>query len=599
MKGEATWGHPLKNTSQQFQKAVGDQIIFGGPIYTMGEGAGAVECLLVRDGLIIGAGAKKQLTAQAAQGAIEIDLKGATILPGLIDTHPHLLHFSSMHDPLVDILDARDHDDIVARIRARAAVTPPGEWIMTTPVGDLDSHYSAERSFLDLTEGKLPDRHVLDQASHEHPIMIQAWAPRIPNAISFNTLALNTLNVNSNTPDRVDNVWIEKDPSGAPTGVLSGSVTNYYSGDSYSDSLWRQIPWLQSSAYVPATIKGMSRYNAQGVTAVFEGHFMDAPLVEIYRLLRRDNLLRVRVMLAQEAESYGMPWSKARKSEDFMRRLQMAADSVDLTDEYLRFCGVSFMRDGTCFPGFLKMRKPYSGPYGEMTDGHDYISKERCACVMKFCADHKMRLATVSMGSQAHEDNLQQVEELDRKLGAGTIASLHWILVHAFFVEEQQAKRYADLGFDVTTTLSFVWGKGDLFLERMNPEVLKDLIPLKRLFDSGMHVAGGSDWGPKNAFKQIELALTHEFAKSKRNNLGQAQQISREQAVAMWTREAAAVLRWDEIGTLEPGKNADFIVIDRDPFTCDVRSIGLTKVHRTVLAGSVVHDDGTLGAIHA
>src|SRR5438094_536718 len=63
-----------------------------------------------------------------------VDVRGATVMPGLVDTHPHVLHFGAFAEPLVDIADARSHDDIVARIRARAATTPPGEWIMTTPV---------------------------------------------------------------------------------------------------------------------------------------------------------------------------------------------------------------------------------------------------------------------------------------------------------------------------------------------------------------------------------------------------------------------------------------------------------------------------------
>jgi predicted amidohydrolase YtcJ len=69
--------------------------------------------------------------------------------------------------------------------------------------------------------------------------------------------------------------------------------------------------------------------------------------------------------------------------------------------------------------------------------------------------------------------------------------------VHAFFVEPEQARRYAKLGMDVTTTMSFTWGKGALFRSRMKKSVLSDLIPLRRLLDNGLVVAGGSDWGAK------------------------------------------------------------------------------------------------------
>ena len=90
-------------------------------------------------------------------------MHGATILSGLVDTHPHLMHFGTFAEPLVDIADARSHDDIVERIRARAADTPAGEWIMTTPVGE--PHYFLRRSWRNLAEGQLPGRRVVPRLS--------------------------------------------------------------------------------------------------------------------------------------------------------------------------------------------------------------------------------------------------------------------------------------------------------------------------------------------------------------------------------------------------------------------------------------------------
>ena len=137
------------------------------------------EALVVRDGRVAGVGDAGDMTRLAGQGARCVSVRGATIMPGLIDTHPHLLHFGAFTEPLVDLSDARDHDEIVARIRRRAAETPAGEWIMTTPVGE--PHYFLRRSWRHLAEGALPDRHVLDRATREHPVFIQAWAPVIPN----------------------------------------------------------------------------------------------------------------------------------------------------------------------------------------------------------------------------------------------------------------------------------------------------------------------------------------------------------------------------------------------------------------------------------
>jgi predicted amidohydrolase YtcJ len=562
-------------------------ILHGGPIHTMDPSLGRVEAIEITNGRVTAAGSLADVQTASGKKARTIDLDGRTVLPGLIDTHPHLLHYGTLQEPLVDITAANSHIEIIERIKARAGSTKAGEWIMTTPVGE--PHYFISRSWKSLAEGRLPNRHELDRASVDHPIMIQAWAPVTPNVIAFNTEALRRLGIDEKTPSQIGEVSIEKDSAGKPTGILTGSVTNYYSLDSFNHSIWRKIPFLQMDKMIPGTIRGMKYYNAQGVTGIYENHMMDPPLIDTYRSLRAAGKLTLRVMIAQEAESYGMPWSKPRVLSDFVLRCEEAAERIELKDDFLRFNGMTFMRDGTCWPGALRMREPYLGPYGSKTDGIEYISKDRAALAMRICAGCGMRLNTISMGSHAHEENLYQLEALAREFD---IPSLHWILVHAFFVEPEQARRYAKLGMDVTTTMSFTWGKGALFRSRMKKSVLSDLIPLRRLLDNGLVVAGGSDWGPKNAFKQIELALTHEIGGTGDHNRGAAQQITREEALAMWTRDAARVLRWDDIGSLSVGNHADLILIDRDPLTCEVEQIGKTEVLTTLVGGRAVHGNG-------
>ncbi len=486
-------------------------VLHGGAIRTMDPDLGAVEALGIADGRVKAAGPKHDVERQMEAGARSLDLEGRTVLPGLIDTHPHLLHFAMMEAPLVDITDATSHAEIVARIADRAEQTEPGEWIMTTPVGE--PHFFVTRSWRDLAEGRLPDRQVLDRATRGHPVMIQAWAPVTPNVIAFNTAALRRLGLGELTPARVGDVWIEKDSARTPTGILTGSVTNYYSSDSFNNSLWMQIPFVQIDKVVPATVRAMQQYNAQGVTTVYENHGMEPAFIEAYRALRGSDELTLRVAVAQEAESYGMPWSQTKEQSAFRRGCEEVAESVELEDDLLRFLGLSFMRDGSCWPGTIRMREPYLGPYGELTEGTEFISKDRAALAMEICGEHAMRLNTVVMGTRAHEENLEQLEAAARRFD---LPSLNWILVHSWFLEAEQARRYARLGMDMTTSMAFTWGKGKLFRSRMDPSVLADLVPLRRALDAGLTIGAGSDWGPKHAFKHIQLAMTHEVAGSDR-----------------------------------------------------------------------------------
>jgi predicted amidohydrolase YtcJ len=564
-------------------------ILAGGRVYTFDEGDRIAEAVLIEGGRIVEAGTLASVRERAAGKAREVDIGGATIFPGLIDTHPHLLHYGSLQEPLVDILNARSHDEIVARIAARAKLMRSGEWIMTTPVGD--PHYFVTRSFKDLKEGELPDRAVLDRATGAHPVVIQAWAPTLPNAISFNSAALALLGIDASTPERISNVWIEKGADGEPTGRMFGSVTNYYSNDPFANELWLKIPFLKFELLEPGTQRAAAAYHRLGVTGVYENHMMDKRLIDAYRRLRAKGELRMRVMASQEAESYGMPWSRPRAMPDFMARLEDAARSVTLDDDWFRFNGVTLMWDGTCSPGGMLMHEPYRGPYGESTCGYYHITPEKSEIVMRFCAEHRIRLNTMCMGIRANEENLALLERVARD---HDIASLKWILIHAVFIEKAQIARYAKLNMDVTTSMSFCWGKGEMFRARMDKPPLADLTPLRRFFDRGFAVAGGSDWGPKNPFEQIELALTHEFAGTGYRNLGPDQKITRKEALSMWTSDAARVLQWKDIGSLAPGFHADLVVTDRDLMTCDTGAIGDAKAISTLVGGEAVHDTGLM-----
>jgi predicted amidohydrolase YtcJ len=160
------------------------------------------------------------------------------------------------------------------------------------------------------------------------------------------------------------------------------------------------------------------------------------------------------------------------------------------------------------------------------------------------------------------------------------------LLQNLYFAEPDQVKRFAALGMDVTTTMSFSWGKGELVRERMGERLLPDFIPLARLLDAGLRVACGTDWGPKNVFEQIALAVEPYYAASGRRAATPG--VTRRQALDMWTREAAHVLRWDGIGSLEPGRHADLVVVDRDPLRCAVEDLPGTRVIATLLGGRTV-----------
>jgi predicted amidohydrolase YtcJ len=580
-------------TTMTIDQTHASYLIQNAKIYCFDDEDSIADAILIESGRVAAVGRADDLRQLMGSRQLENrDLQGATILPGLIDTHPHLLHFAARHASLVDISDAVSHDQIVERIAARARTTPAGEWIMTTPVGE--AYYFIRRSYRDLIEGELPTRQVLDRESSTHPVVIVAWEPNIPNTVAFNSMALSTLGITRELPDRVSGVTIEKDAQGEPTGRLHGAVNGNYSGDDFAYQLWRKVPRTDRGLVPGAIRNAIAEHHRLGITTVYENHLMNKRDIDVFRNLRNAGELQMRVMAAQEADIVGHAWAQPREDDAFMRVLERAAEAVEQTDDLFRVNGVSVAWDGGCYPGQLMMRNPYFGPTGEETRGWFMMDPRKIEKAMRFCAERRIRLHTLCSGTQAHEENLAMLERVAQSYD---IRPLRWILVHTPFIEVEQIRRYKALNFDATTTMTFLFGTGDLFRRRFKPEfrdaMMRDLLPLRRFFDAGMTVAAGADWGPKNVFEQIQLALTH-TTPSGFSNLGPSQTITRTQAVSMWTRDAARLLRWNDIGSLSPGSHADLIVLDRDPLACPIGEISQTRVLRTLFAGRTVYNAGVL-----
>lgn len=549
-----------------------------------------VEALVTRAGRVLGAGSRDAVASRHPD-AVEIDVSGSVVAPGLVDTHPHLLHFGVWRAPLVDVSAARSWADIAAAVRVRAAVTAPGMWIMTTPVGE--AHYFVRRSWRDLAEGRLPDAAALDAATDAHPVLIQAWAPVVPGHVALNSVGLAALGIDAATPDRVDGVTVEKDAAGRPTGRLSGAVTNYYNHDPFFSQLWARIPYIQPEVIPGGVLGSMAEHNALGITTVYEGHAMEPAHIGLYRELRARGALTVRVLAAPEVLGSALPGGGVPDEQALAASLAEAVAVLDPPgshDDWLRVGGITLTPTGPCYNGHLVMREPYLGPAGESTSGRWFIPPDLLGRALRAAAERGLRVNLCGGGLGEHDVVL---DHLDRLRADGLLdGSQRWVFQHAYFLDHGHAQRYRDHGVEMTVSLGFTHGKGDMLRARLGDGVLGDLNPLRRMIDAGIPVAASTDWGPKNPFEAMALALTHEFGGSGYRNDGPAQRVSRAEAYAMWGRRAADVLDWPGVGELRPGGHADLVVLDRDPVTCPQAELPGTRVLATVVGGHQVAGTG-------
>jgi len=566
-----------------FEELMPRTLVSGGPVLVLDGKTAPREAMVIDRGRIVGVGSKDEMTSLAGRAAAHLDLGGATAMPGLVNGHPHMLHFGALTAPLVDLFDAASHEEIVSRIRARAQSTPPGEWIVCTPVGE--PHYFIRRSYLDLPEKRLPDRHVLDRATRAHPVMIQAWAPKTPNACAFNSMGLGRVGVARITPPRVCDVTVEKDDDGLPTGILRGPVNNYYSDDPFWLQILARLPQPTDMLWEVGAWEGMRMMNRLGVTAGYEAHVMDLAHIRAFQKVRDEGGATCRISCALEISNGAFnPYSDPSRA-DVLAQCELGKSIADLEDDWVRVEGVTLVRGGPCWPGYLRMHEPYKDPFGRPTRGKTFLPREYEELVIDYCGTHDLRMNMVLGGYRDHDDFFASLAPYVEK---HRIRERRWVAQHSILISEDHCRRYADLAFDMTTSVGFAWGKGDVYAERMGREVWPDLIPLGRMIDAGLNVSCGTDWGPLSIFEQIALAETHEFCGSGHRNLLPGHAVTREQSLLTWTRNGARLMQWEGIGSLLPGYHADFIVVDRNPLTCPVEDLPGTRVLRTIVGGRTV-----------
>jgi predicted amidohydrolase YtcJ len=453
---------------------------------------------------------------------------------------------------------------------------------MATPIGE--PHYFFRRGYQDLTEGDLPDRHVLDRATDRHPVLVQAWSPTMPNACAFNSRGLAAVGIDDTTPDRVADVWIEKDAAGQPTGRVRGAVTTNYNTDPFFREILLKLPPPSSDLVAPATLTAIAAHHAHGITAVYEPHAMDARHISAYRRLRDAGRLTMRVKAVPEYQRFTRPNDPVKSLDELAQTLRDALADVDIDDAWVRSEGITVSMTGTCAPGNMRWPTPYLDAFGHETTGRWFVSEEAVDQAARFCATNGLQLDFCAMGPSEHEVFLDAVERHGVRGG---------VVQHGAIMSAEHARRWAACGFRQTVCCRFTWGKGDVYRRAFGDDVLRDLNPLRRLIDAGLTLAAASDWGPKSPWEQMWLAETHLLGRSGERNDGPDQVVTRAESLAMWTAGGASVLDWPELGRLAPGSYADLAVVDRDPLTCPLDDLPQVNVHATMTGGDVVY--GSLG----
>jgi predicted amidohydrolase YtcJ len=458
--------------------------------------------------------------------------------------------------------------DVLDYVQARAAALKPGDWIQVRQV-----------FITRLREQRYPTRAELDRVAPRNPVLFSTG----PDA-SLNTLALKESGI-----DRDFKVtdggpgYAEKDPAtGQPTGILR-SCTRYVKGrptgrQPTEEDEYRRLLLL------------FKDYNATGITAIIDRDASPGAIAR-YRRLRASGDQSLRIAVSQHVDTIG-PLEAIQES---IRKI--AADPLRADDPWLRIIGIKTYLDGGMLTGSAYMREPWGvSTIYSITDptyrGVLFIPPDRLLPIVRTTVEAGLQFTAHSVGDGAVHNLLDAYEAVNQAM---PVRRVRPCITHSNFMSRAAVDQCARLGVMVDIQPAWLYLDTRTLVAQFGYDRLRYFQPLRSLFAAGVVAGGGSDHmqkigslraiNPYNPFLGMWTAITRR-AKGYDGQLHPEEALTREQAIRFYTANNAQLLFQEpRIGTLEPGKQADFIVLDTDLLTCPEEAIRNTRVLQTYVDG--------------
>jgi len=516
----------------------------------------------VRDGrfLVIGCEEEVDATTAGGGGAVEqVDLEGALVIPGVIDGHFHLMHTGGALQR-VDLVHAKSLDEIQTAVKAHADADPKRHWVL------------GKSWLFDAIPGE-PTAAMIDAVVSTRPVAMDA---NDLHSTWVNTLALEALGITDDTPDPAGG-RIARDASGRATGFLEETAT-----DLIWDHLDKTTTEQQHRQHLADAITALS---AAGVTTVIDMG-MGAMALETISHAEQRGDLDVRVVAH---------WMMSREGPT-AAHLAQVAHVVGLMRQHnsdrLRMTGVKFILDGVIDGCTAHVTEPYTN--GAMPDPiWDYEALEP---VVAAADQAGLQIALHAIGDAAVRNALDAVENAYRVNGGDPTSRRHRI-EHIEYCDPADIPRFSAL--NVTASMQPVHADPaiqDNWRTMLGPERAQQGFPVAALLASGARVVLGTDapTAPYQPLPNLFIATTRRSALDPGPDVNEPKNtVPIEDALRYATANAAwSCFAEDRLGSISPGKHADFVVVDPDITESDPERLLDAAVLRTVVGGRTVHCQG-------
>jgi predicted amidohydrolase YtcJ len=530
--------------------------VISGNIVTMDPARPRAEAFVVQGDRVVYVGRRAEAVKIAGgSGVPEIRIDRGAVLPGLIDSHNHML-WTGIQRTQVDLSPCRSIAEVLAAVRQYAEAHPEKEWI----VAGAGWHVEA------LAEKRYPTRYELDAVTGNRPV----YLPRVGHAAAVNSEALHRAGIGRDTVDPIGG-RIERDESGRPTGLLlEPPAFNLVS---------RLVPPLSRAERRRALVEIQRAYHAAGICGVIDPGLAPDDMT-IYEDLWRERQLTVRSVVMPLAQTHG-------DADKVIADLRAWGVRTGFGDQRLKLGGVKVYLDGGASLGTALMREPY--PDEKCQCGIQVTHTDTFHRIVDLCASTGWSIGVHAVGGKAIDIALAVFEDVDRR---HPIRHLRFSLIHAYLWPTQENIECARrLNVGVATQASMQYQFAPLLVRRFGNDLVGKATPVRSWIDAGITVGGGSD-SPVTPYQPL-LGIWHavtRYVDALGTSIGTDEAVSVDQALTMYTRNAAWLsFSEDERGMIKPGMLADWVALSDDPLSVDPMGLREISVTATAVGGAIVY----------
>lgn len=548
-------------------------IVHNGKVLTVDAKFTLAEAVAVREAKVLAVGTNADVLRLRGPNTVVIDAGGRTVMPGLYDSHVHPVG-AATSEAVKPMAVWRSLAEVKEHIRKQAETTPKGQWIVL--------RYAFPTR---LADARFPTKAELDEVAPDHPVLYHAGPAGV-----VNSRALKLSGVTKETSNPPDGVVVKDDKTGEPTGMLRNAYGVLKGVPGEADA-------LSADERRAAVKKLFAAYNAEGLTSVADRNAGRSDL-DLYLRLHKDRELTVRVNVARGFTPGGTR-EEVVKRFDALPGDDKRGGPTGAGDEWVRVGPIKLFLDGGMLNGTAFMRDPWpKGATYQVTQddyrGLLFIPPKQLELVAGEATKRKWQVTAHCAGERGMDILLDAYETVNRET---PVAGLRHCITHANFPSKMNLERCRKLGVCADVQPVWLYKDGGTLAKVLGKDRMRWFQPYKTWLEYTT-VGGGSDHmlrhdplratNPWSPWLGMWVAVTRATERGDPHEPAEA--LPREQAVRLYTINNAYLHHEEgEKGSLEVGKLADLIVLDRDLLTCPPAELREVKVEHTVVGGKVVY----------